>query len=382
MSVPRQRILAFFALATCVALGSGLVVPVLATGPAATTAPSPASGLASSTDARALPAPFAQADDGDGDDSNGDDEETHVINISTPGDPVEYTLTAPGLSPESDVDIDDDDGNESNQDVIRGDTATGFISDGNHDAYSFTGSIDTVRLESENGDALDVTIDGEPVDPRTLTGEGETETATTTATTAEPTTTTRTSIPRTTETTRTTETDGAHVIDVSAPGDDVEYTLTAPGLEPTDSVEVGENAAGAANPETVRGNTAFGTIGNGRDDTYEFTGSVDAVRLESNDIDKLDVTIDGEPVDPRTLTDEPETTAATATTGSTGTATTAVPTTTTAGPATTADAGGGSGQSESGQSGFGMVMFVLIGVVSGLVLAAALVYVVGSDRGG
>lgn len=172
-----------------------------------------------------------------------------------------------------------------------------------------------------------------------------------------------------------------HVIEITAPGDNVEYTLSAPGLEPTDDVEVGANAEDAANPEEIDGNTVSGTIGNGAYDTYRFTGPIERVRLESDDIDAIEVTIDGEPVDPRTLTGADTDTASTDTdtdtdsdSSTTGTADA------TTGDGTSARSSTPASGNESGTSGFGIVMYVLIGIVSGLVLAGALAYVVGTDR--
>lgn len=229
-----------------------------------------------------LSAPFAQAEDGDeggGDDSDENGAETHVINITVPSDEVQYTLTAPGLAPSNDVDLVDTDGNDTNQDTIQGDAATGFIGNGNYDAYRFTGPIERVRIESNRIEELSVRIDGESVDPRTLTGE---ETAT--PTTEEPTTT---------------------------------ETVTT---EPTTD--------GAITTETP---TTTGTP-TARTTTETVTTST------------------------------PSTDAAT-------TAPTADPPTSTPGLG-----------SESGESGFTLVMFVLIGVLSGLLLATSLMYVVRSDR--
>jgi len=250
------------------------------------------------------------------------------------------------------------------------------------------------------------------------------------------------------------------IINVSAPGDNIEYTLSAPGLEPTDNVEVGENAEGAPNPEDIDGNTVSGTIGNSKHDAYEFTGSIEEIELESDGIEKIEIRIDSESVDPRTLTaGRTETTTATTTTEPTtvetatettadiatptetpiGTATetptatrtatrtatttetttdvttTATPTTTTtttapttaasetgstentstvtdsaAATATTAAGSpsnasvprGESAGNESTESGFTLVMYVLIGVLTGLLVAASLAYAARSDRGG
>ena len=250
------------------------------------------------------------------------------------------------------------------------------------------------------------------------------------------------------------------IINVSAPGDNIEYTLSAPGLEPTDNVEVGENAEGAPNPEYIDGNTVSGTIGNSKHDAYEFTGSIEEIELESDGIEKIEIRIDSESVDPRTLTaGGTETTTATTTTEPTtvetatettadiatptetpiGTATetptatrtatrtatttetttdvttTATPTTTTtttapttaasetgstentstvtdsaAATATTAAGSpsnasvprGESAGNESTESGFTLVMYVLIGVLTGLLVAASLAYAARSDRGG
>ena len=250
------------------------------------------------------------------------------------------------------------------------------------------------------------------------------------------------------------------IINVSAPGDNIEYTLSAPGLEPTDNVEVGENAEGAPNPEDIDGNTVSGTIGNSKHDAYEFTGSIEEIELESDGIEKIEIRIDSESVDPRTLTaGRTETTTATTTTEPTmvetatettadiatptetpiGTATetptatqtatrtatttetttdvttTATPTTTTtttapttaasetgstentstvtdsaAATATTAAGSpsnasvprGESAGNESTESGFTLVMYVLIGMLTGLLVAASLAYAARSDRGG
>lgn len=216
------------------------------------------------------------------------------------------------------------------------------------------------------------------------------------------------------------------VINITNAGENVEYTLTAPSLDPVAPyVEVGENAEDAENPDVVRGDTAFGVIGGGAYDTYRFTGPIEDVELQSENIEELEVRIDGESVDPRTLSGEetetatetptPTTTATvtptatetattTATTTETATETptatmtatatetataseTAAPTSTsTAGPSptpsataadstpTTAVSGGESG----GGGGFTLLMYVLIGVITGLVLAASLAYVVRS----
>lgn len=250
------------------------------------------------------------------------------------------------------------------------------------------------------------------------------------------------------------------IINVSAPGDNIEYTLSAPGLEPTDNVEVGENAEGAPNPEDIDGNTVSGTIGNSKHDAYEFTGSIEEIELESDGIEKIEIRIDSESVDPRTLTaGRTETTTATTTTEPTtvetatettadiatptetpiGTATetptatqtatrtatttetttdvttTATPTTTTtttapttaasetgstentstvtdsaAATATTAAGSpsnasvprGESAGNESTESGFTLVMYVLIGMLTGLLVAASLAYAARSDRDG
>jgi len=247
------------------------------------------------------------------------------------------------------------------------------------------------------------------------------------------------------------------IINVSAPGDNIEYTLSAPGLEPTDNVEVGENAEGAPNPEDIDGNTVSGTIGNSKHDAYEFTGSIEEIELESDGIEKIEIRIDSESVDPRTLTaGRTETTTATTTTEPTtvetatettadiatptetpiGTATetptatrtatrtatttetttdvttTATPTTTTAPTTAASETGstentstvtdsaaatattaagspsnasvprGESAGNESTESGFTLVMYVLIGVLTGLLVAASLAYAARSDRGG
>ena len=247
------------------------------------------------------------------------------------------------------------------------------------------------------------------------------------------------------------------IINVSAPGDNIEYTLSAPGLEPTDNVEVGENAEGAPNPEYIDGNTVSGTIGNSKHDAYEFTGSIEEIELESDGIEKIEIRIDSESVDPRTLTaGGTETTTATTTTEPTtvetatettadiatptetpiGTATetptatrtatrtatttetttdvttTATPTTTTAPTTAASETGsmkntstvtdsaaatattaagspsnasvprGESAGNESTESGFTLVMYVLIGVLTGLLVAASLAYAARSDRGG
>ena len=213
------------------------------------------------------------------------------------------------------------------------------------------------------------------------------------------------------------------IINVSAPGDNIEYTLSAPGLEPTDNVEVGENAEGAPNPEYIDGNTVSGTIGNSKHDAYEFTGSIEEIELESDGIEKIEIRIDSESVDPRTLTaGGTETTTATTTTEPTRTATTtetttdvtttATPTTTTAPTTAASETGstentstvtdsaaatattaagspsnasvprGESAGNESTESGFTLVMYVLIGVLTGLLVAASLAYAARSDRGG
>ena len=93
-----------------------------------------------------------------------------------------------------------------------------------------------------------------------------------------------------------------HVINITNPDDNVEYRLTAPGLDPVAPyVEVGEDAEDAENPEVIRGNTVFGTIGGGAYDTYRFAGPIENVQLDSGNIEALEVRIDGESVDPRTL---------------------------------------------------------------------------------
>ena len=191
------------------------------------------------------------------------------------------------------------------------------------------------------------------------------------------------------------------IINVSAPGDNIEYTLSAPGLEPTDNVEVGENAKGAPNPEDIDGNTVSGTIGNSKHDAYEFTGSIEEIELESDGIEKIEIRIDSESVDSRTLTaGRTETTTPTTTTTTTAPTTAASETGSTKNMSTVTDSAaatattaagspsnasvprGESAGNESTESGFTLVMYVLIGVLTGLLVAASLAYAARSDRGG
>ena len=191
------------------------------------------------------------------------------------------------------------------------------------------------------------------------------------------------------------------IINVSAPGDNIEYTLSAPGLEPTDNVEVGENAEGAPNPEDIDGNTVSGTIGNSKHDAYEFTGSIEEIELESDGIEKIEIRIDSESLDPRTLTaGRTETTTPTTTTTTTAPTTAASETGSTENTSTVTDSAaatattaagspsnasvprGESAGNESTESGFTLVMYVLIGVLTGLLVAASLAYAARSDRGG
>jgi len=278
-------------------------------------------------EARELSAPFAQAEDDDGDDNEEDgdeedddegegedddadegDEETRVINITNPGDNVEYTLTAPGLEPVNPyVEVGENAEDAENPEVIRDDTVFGTIGGGAYDTYRFTGPIEDVRLDSENIDELEVRIDGEPVDPAALTAE-ETETPTATAT-PESTTTETTTAETTTETATATETTTA--------------TATPTRTET------------ATATETVRTTTTVRTAETGT------------------------------------------TVAPATTTGGTSAASTDTATARTANATANASAPG----SASSTSGLGIVTYVLIGVISGLVLAGALVYAVDSGRG-
>jgi hypothetical protein len=247
-------------------------------------------------------APFAQADDEDGEDEDGEDDEgnenTHVINITNTGENVEYTLTAPGLDPVAPyVEVGENAEDAENPDAIRGNTAFGVIGNGAYDTYRFTGPIENVQLDSENIEALEVRIDGESVDPRTLDGE---ETATETETPAP--TTTATATPTATETETATE------------------TATATTTTETDT---------ATETTTTATETATATA----------TASETAVPTSAS-------------------TASPSPTPSATATGSTS---------------ATATSGG-----ESGGGGFTLLMYVLIGVVSGLILAASLAYVVRS----
>jgi septal ring-binding cell division protein DamX len=255
------------------------------------------SGHASLSDGQSLgdrSAPFAQADDEDDE----DEEDTRVINITNAGENVEYTLTAPSLDPVAPyVEVGENAEDAENPDVVRGDTAFGVIGGGAYDTYRFTGPIEDVELQSGNIEELEVRIDGESVDPRTLNGE-ETETATETPTP----TTTATATPTATETETATTTTATETATTTAP------TTETPTATPTATAT--ETASETAAP------TSTSTAG-------------------------------------------PSPTPSATTTDSTP---------------TTAVSGGESG----GGGGFTLLMYVLIGVITGLVLAASLAYVVRS----
>jgi septal ring-binding cell division protein DamX len=264
------------------------------------------SGHASLSDGQSLgdrSAPFAQADDEDDEDDE-DEEDTRVINITNAGENVEYTLTAPSLDPVAPyVEVGENAEDAENPDVVRGDTAFGVIGGGAYDTYRFTGPIEDVELQSGNIEELEVRIDGESVDPRTLNGE-ETETATETPTP----TTTATATPTATETETATTTTATETATTTA-------TTTETATE-TPTATTTATATETATASETAAPTSTSTAG-------------------------------------------PSPTPSATTTDSTP---------------TTAVSGGESG----GGGGFTLLMYVLIGVITGLVLAASLAYVVRS----
>jgi septal ring-binding cell division protein DamX len=262
------------------------------------------SGHASLSDGQSLgdrSAPFAQADDEDDEDDE-DEEDTRVINITNAGENVEYTLTAPSLDPVAPyVEVGENAEDAENPDVVRGDTAFGVIGGGAYDTYRFTGPIEDVELQSGNIEELEVRIDGESVDPRTLNGE-ETETATETPTP----TTTATATPTATETETATTTTATETATTTATT--TETATETPTATPTATAT--ETASETAAP------TSTSTAG-------------------------------PSPTPSATTTDSTPTTAV-------------------------------SGGESDGGGGFTLLMYVLIGVITGLVLAASLAYVVRS----
>ena len=260
-------------------------------------------GLSDGQDLGDRSAPFAQADDEDDE----DEEDTRVINITNAGENVEYTLTAPSLDPVAPyVEVGENAEDAENPDVVRGDTAFGVIGGGAYDTYRFTGPIEDVELQSENIEELEVRIDGESVDPRTLSGE-ETETATETPTP----TTTATVTPTATET---------------------------------------ETATTTTTATTTATETATTTATTTETATETPTATTTA-----------------------TATETASETAAPTSTSTAGPSPTPSATAADSTP-TTAVSGGESG----GGGGFTLLMYVLIGVITGLVLAASLAYVVRS----
>jgi septal ring-binding cell division protein DamX len=259
------------------------------------------SGHASLSDGQGLgdrSAPFAQADDEDDE----DEEDTRVINITNAGENVEYTLTAPSLDPVAPyVEVGENAEDAENPDVVRGDTAFGVIGGGAYDTYRFTGPSEDVELQSGNIEELEVRIDGESVDPRTLNGE-ETETATETPTP----TTTATATPTATETETATTTTATETATTTATT--TETATETPTATPTATAT--ETASETAAP------TSTSTAG-------------------------------PSPTPSATTTDSTPTTAV-------------------------------SGGESDGGGGFTLLMYVLIGVITGLVLAASLAYVVRS----
>jgi septal ring-binding cell division protein DamX len=267
------------------------------------------SGHASLSDGQSLgdrSAPFAQADDEDDE----DEEDTRVINITNAGENVEYTLTAPSLDPVAPyVEVGENAEDAENPDVVRGDTAFGVIGGGAYDTYRFTGPIEDVELQSGNIEELEVRIDGESVDPRTLNGE-ETETATetptpTTTATATPTATETETATTTTTTATTTATETATTTATTT-----ETATETPTATPTATATETATASETAAP------TSTSTAG-------------------------------PSPTPSATTTDSTPTTAV-------------------------------SGGESDGGGGFTLLMYVLIGVITGLVLAASLAYVVRS----
>lgn len=310
----RLLVVAVAASVSVVAIGPVLTGPALGVD----TGPTPAS------QSEAVPEPFAQADN-----------ETRSITITAPGEEVDYTLTAPGLSPTDNLETAaNQDDPDTVQEVIDGDTATGIIGNDASDTYRFAGSVEEVQLRSEGIEKIEVTIDGEAVDSETLTGE-DTETPTPSPTT--------TATPTPTETETPTATDTA---------------------TPTDTPTATTTTATATNTPTAT-DTPTATATESATDTSTATMSTATTGAVETATEPATTT----PASAVSATDT-GTTATTATPDSTG----ATPNSTTA--VSTATTGAGP-DGQSGQSGFGIVMFVLIGVVSGLILAGALVYVVG-----
>ena len=308
----RLLVVAVAASVSVVAIGPVLTGPALGVD----TGPTPAS------QSEAVPEPFAQADN-----------ETRSITITAPGEEVDYTLTAPGLSPTDNLETAaNQDDPDTVQEVIDGDTATGIIGNDASDTYRFAGSVEEVQLRSEGIEKIEVTIDGEAVDSETLTGEDtETPTPTTTAT------------PTPTETETPTATDTATPTDTPTATTTTATATNTPTATDTPTATATKSATGTSTATT---STAT-------------TGAVETATEPATTT----------PTSAVSATDT-GTTATTATPDSTG----ATPNSTTA--VSTATTGAGP-DGQSGQSGFGIVMFVLIGVVSGLILAGALVYVVG-----
>ena len=296
----RLLVVAVAASVSVVAIGPVLTGPALGVD----TGPTPAS------QSEAVPKPFAQADN-----------ETRSITITAPGEEVDYTLTAPGLSPTDNLETAaNQDDPDTVQEVIDGDTATGIIGNDASDTYRFAGSVEEVQLRSEGIEKIEVTIDGEAVDSETLTGE-DTETPTPSPTTTATPTPTETETPTATDTATPTDTPTATTTTATATESATGTSTATTSTATTGAVET------ATEPATTTPTSAVSATDTG-------------------------------------------TTATTATPDSTG----ATPNSTTA--VSTATTGAGP-DGQSGQSGFGIVMFVLIGVVSGLILAGALVYVVG-----
>ena len=95
-----------------------------------------------------------------------------------------------------------------------------------------------------------------------------------------------------------------HTITLTSSGDNVRYWLRAPNPEPTDSVDLINDDEDDADNDHVSGNRAVGVIGNGKIGIYRFTGSVNQVRVRTNDPDDLIHRIDGQRVDQQTSTEE------------------------------------------------------------------------------
>ena len=295
MSARTRRLLAVASVLCVLALGVALAGPAVGTG-TDTIANTDRAGIIDDRDLEDRSAPFAQADG-----------ETHVINITNPDENVEYTLTAPGLDPVAPyVEVGENAEDAENPEVIRGTTVFGTIGNGAYDTYRFAGPIENVQLDSENIEALEVRIDGESVDPRTLDGE-ETETATETPT------------PTATATTTPTATE----------------TATAR----TTTTETATETPTATETETITRTTETAT----ETETATATASETAASTNAS-------TASPSPTPSATATDS--------------TPTTATP------------SGGSGGESSGGE--FTLLMYILIGVVSGLVLAASLAYVVRS----